>query len=224
MAEGDGNGEPVLPAGTFSAWLTEVQGAIRDRQTSDVPCGGCTACCMSSQFVHIEPDEVDTLSHIPAELLFPAPRLPRGQVLLGYDERGHCPMLIDNGCSIYEHRPRACRTYDCRVFPAAGIRVVDDKQLISQRVQRWQFDFPTEADRMQHEAVRAAATFLDEHTEIFPDSSVPLNATQRAVLAIDVHDAFLLREEETSHMTVVDPNVDAVRVDVKRRTQARRRT
>ena len=26
---------------------------------------GCTACCTSSQFVHIGPDEVDTLAHIP---------------------------------------------------------------------------------------------------------------------------------------------------------------
>lgn len=198
MTAGDGNGGPVLPAGNFSAWLTEAQGAIRERQTSHVPCDGCIACCTSSRFVPIEPDEVGALSHIPADLLFPAPRMPRDHVLLGYDERGHCPMLIDNGCSIYEHRPRTCRTYDCRVFPAAGIRVVDDQQLISQRVQRSQFDFPTEGDRIQHEAVRAAATFLDEHAEVFPDSSVPLNATQRAVLAIDVHDAFLLHAEETS--------------------------
>ena len=27
-------------------------------------------------------------------------------------------MLAEDGCSIYAHRPRACRTYDCRVFPA----------------------------------------------------------------------------------------------------------
>ena len=38
---------------------------------SDVPCNGCTACCRSSQFVHVGPDEADTLAHIPAELLFP---------------------------------------------------------------------------------------------------------------------------------------------------------
>jgi Fe-S-cluster containining protein len=30
-------------------------------------------------------------------------------------------MLIDNRCSIYPHRPRTCGTYDCRVFPAAGL-------------------------------------------------------------------------------------------------------
>ena len=126
-AQGD---EPDLPAGDFSSWITDVQAAIRGERAADVPCRGCTACCRSSQFVHIGPDETDTLSHIPAELLFPAPRLPRGHVLLGYDERGHCPMLVDDQCSIYEHRPVTCRAYDCRVFPATGV-AVDDKPLIA---------------------------------------------------------------------------------------------
>ena len=74
-------------------WLAGMERALRGEQASDVPCDGCTACCTSSQFVHIGPDETDTLAHIPAALLFPAPRLPDGHVLLGYDEHGHCPML-----------------------------------------------------------------------------------------------------------------------------------
>jgi hypothetical protein len=56
-----------------------------------VACGGCTACCTSYQFGHIGPEETDTLAHIPADLLFPASRLPRGHMLLGYDERGTAP-------------------------------------------------------------------------------------------------------------------------------------
>ncbi|HET7720760.1 MAG TPA: YkgJ family cysteine cluster protein, partial [Acidimicrobiales bacterium] len=102
----------TLPAGRFSTWLVRIG--------VDVPCGTCTACCTSSQFVHIGPDERDTLSRIPKALLFPAPGQPKGHVVMGYDERGHCPMFVDGACSIYEHRPRTCRTYDCRVFPAAG--------------------------------------------------------------------------------------------------------
>ncbi len=125
-----------LDAGPFSPWLNEVLGAIRGEHGSDVPCNGCTACCTSSQFIHIEPDEDDTLSCIPPELLFPAPRLPRGHVLLGYDEHGHCPMLVDDHCSIYEHRPRTCRTYDCRIFPAAGLTIDEsDKVLINRQAQ-----------------------------------------------------------------------------------------
>jgi uncharacterized protein len=183
-----------LPAGDFSSWMVEIQGALRGERGSDVPCGTCTACCTSSQFVHVGPEETDTLAHIPSELLFPAPGAPRGHVLLGYDERGHCPMLIDNECSIYEHRPRACRTYDCRVFPAAGLVPEGaEKARIARQVRRWRFGYPDPTDREQHAAVRAAASSLREHPELFRDGIAPTNTTQLAVRAIEVHDAFLER-------------------------------
>jgi len=190
-------GEPVDPtealaAGDFSTWLADVQGALRGDRDSDVPCGTCTACCTSSQFVHIAPDETDTLAHIPKALLFPAPRLPRGHVLMGYDEHGHCPMLIDGACSIYAHRPRTCRTYDCRVFPATGLDVDDDpaKAAIAERSSHWRFDHPGADDIVLHDAVRAAAAFLVDHPEVHADSSSP-PPTQLAVMAIEVHDAFV---------------------------------
>src|SRR5688572_7337692 len=112
--------EHEISAGGFSTWGDVT---IRSHATGDgvdVPCGGCTACCRSSYFVHIEPDETATLRRIPKALLFPAPGQPRGHVVLGYDERGQCPMLVDDRCSIYEDRPRTCRQFDCRVFVAAG--------------------------------------------------------------------------------------------------------
>jgi Fe-S-cluster containining protein len=134
MSDGNVGGDADLPAGEFSSWVDDIEVAIRDRRTSAVPCDGCTACCTSSQFVHIRADETDTLAHIPAALLFPAPGLPPGCRLLGYDERGHCPMLVDGRCSIYEHRPAACRTYDCRVFPAADVEAGDGDQADPQAV------------------------------------------------------------------------------------------
>jgi len=195
MTDRDALSLPDLAAGDFSSWLDDMQAALRGQRDAQVPCGTCTACCTSSQFVHVEPDETDTLAHIPAELLFPAPRMPRGHVLLGYDERGHCPMLIDNQCSIYDHRPRTCRTYDCRVFPAAGLGVDDDdKALIAERIRHWRFSFPTPEDRDRHDAVRAAARYIEEHAESLPDGRVPVNTTQQAVLAIEMHDAFLRRD------------------------------
>ena len=74
-------------------------------------------------FIHIQPEETQTLQRIPRALLFPAPGLPKGHVLMGYCDKGQCPMLVDNQCSIYEHRPQTCRDYDCRVFAATGISV-----------------------------------------------------------------------------------------------------
>ena len=189
MAEARASIDRILAAGDFSSWLEDMQAAIRGERAADVPCGGCTACCTASQFVHIGPDETDTLAHIPVELLFPAPRLPAGHVVLGYDERGHCPMLVDNKCSIYDHRPRTCRTYDCRVFAATGVEVDHAHDLIAQQVRRWKFAFPTATDQADHDAVRSAARYLDER--VAPTASESMTPTQRAVRAVETHAGFL---------------------------------
>ena len=121
---------------------------------SDVPCDGCTACCESSQFVLVEPDEHDARSLIPAELLFPAPGAPKGYSVLPYDEHGRCPMLGERGCLIYEHRPRTCRAYDCRVLAAAGVDPGPSKPAIAARVRRW--DFTLDGGRRRELARRGA--------------------------------------------------------------------
>ena len=215
---GEANDEPDLDAGEFSPWLEEMRAALRGERDADVPCDGCTACCTSSQFVHISPDETDTLAHVPPELLFPAPRLPRGHVLLGYDERGHCPMLVDGACSIYEHRPRTCRTYDCRIFPATGVAVGgDDKVLIGRRTQRWKFAVATRTDRTRRDAVRAAAAFLSDRTDMLPAGTRPTNPTQLAVLAVEMHDVFLRHDDETGEATVFEPSPEFVLSELERR-------
>lgn len=187
------------------------EGALRDGGPSDVPCGSCTGCCRSSQFVHIGPDETDTLDHVPSELLFPAPRMPAGHVLLGYDAEGRCPMLVDDGCSIYEHRPRTCRTYDCRVFAATGIEVGPDKALIEAQVGRWRFEHPGTGDLVLHDAVRAAAEFLAGNRELAADGLVPTSPTQLAVLAVELHGAFV-GGADTGEPMAVEPGIDEVRV------------
>jgi uncharacterized protein len=209
-----------LDAGDFSAWLGSVLGAIRDREPSAVPCAGCTACCTSSQFVHIEPDEVDVLAHIPAALLFPAPGRPHGHVLLGFDERGHCPMLVEGGCSIYEHRPRTCRSYDCRVFAASGIEPGEAQVAIARRARRWRFRAPDADARAELAAVESAGRTLDERRTGLGPTPVPADPTQLAVLAVDVSGVFLERDEAGA-LTVVDPGLDVLADAVAR---ARRRT
>lgn len=161
----------TLDAGDFATWFDDVRGAMRGERDAAVPCDGCTACCRSSQFVHIAPDETSTLAAVPAALRFPAPGLPPGHVVLGHDERGHCPMLVDDRCSIYAVRPRACRTYDCRVFPASGVEA--DAPAIATRAGRWRFTFDARGRRL-HAAVRAAAAA----------DATGANATGRAVRAI----------------------------------------
>ncbi len=181
-----------LAAGDFSAWRADVRAALRGERSSDVPCGDCTACCTSSQFVHIGPEETGTLSRIPPALLFPAPGRPGGHVVLGFDERGHCPMLVDDRCSIYEDRPRTCRTYDCRVLAAAGLSPEDEgKPLIAQQVRRWRFDLPAAADRDQQAAVHAATAYLRQRPECLSDTAAPTSSHDVAMAAIKVHRLFL---------------------------------
>jgi uncharacterized protein len=153
--------------------------ALRGARDADVACDGCTACCTASQFVHVEPDEVDARAHIPSALLFPAPGLPPGHLLMGYDEHGHCPMLVDDRCSVSEHRPRPCRTYDCRVFPATGLVPDGDaKVLIAARAARWRFTYATAADRRRHDALRtAAASLLEEHADV-PTTALAVRAVE----------------------------------------------
>jgi hypothetical protein len=80
-----------LPAGRFSSWLHRIRSAHLKETGIDMPCGECNACCRSSYFIHIKPEETKTLARIPKKLLFPAPGLAKGNVLLGYDEHGRCP-------------------------------------------------------------------------------------------------------------------------------------
>jgi Fe-S-cluster containining protein len=163
------------PAGEFTAWLGELAAALGGEGDTDVACGSCVACCSSGQFVHIGPDEADALAHIPADLLFPAPRMPKGNVLLGYDQHGRCPMLGEHGCTIYAHRPRTCRTYDCRVFPATGLLPDEpEKAAIAARAAEWEFTHADATSVTQHEQLRAIAAGLP--------SGVP--ATPRAVEAV----------------------------------------
>ena len=205
-----------LPAGSFSSWLRRTRSALIKENGVDVPCGECNVCCRSSYFIHIKPEETQTLSRINRKLLFPAPGLSKGNVLLGYFEGGCCPMLMDDRCSIYGHRPLTCRSYDCRIFTAAGIAAgEDDKALITQRVQRWKFSYPTERDRDQHRAVQAAAVFLREHTECFPEGAVPRNPAQLAILAIKVYDVFLKYGSAYSKTGRVYSDVEAAKAVMK---------
>lgn len=174
-------------AGDFHGWVTRLQAVVTQGLTSDVPCGSCTACCRSAQFIHIEPDETDALAAIPRELLFPAPGRPAGHVLLGYDQDGRCPMLVDDACTIYDHRPRTCRMYDCRVFPATGLSpAADGKPDIAATAAEWTFTID-DAGTRDRAALQSAVRFLTANAEAIGGFA---SATHLAVAAIRVYDLF----------------------------------
>ena len=210
----------AIHGGTVEAWLDAVLPGQRDHPSaqpsatemaSTVPCGTCTACCRSRYFIHVHHDEV-AVEHIPSELLFPAPGRSN-QWVMGFDERGHCPMLGEQdsstqqtsgetryACSIYAHRPQTCRDFDCRIFPITGTQPEEpETQLIRARTQRWQMHPPEPGSRAATLALGAynAARFLTEHGHHI-GAMAPQTSTQRAVLAVQL--APIFRDQIIPHL------------------------
>jgi Fe-S-cluster containining protein len=180
-----------LPAGNFSEWLRAMRSALAGHGGMDVACGDCVGCCTSSYYIKVRPHETAALAAIDAQFLAPAPGSD-GSRLMGYHANGHCPMFDGTGCSIYRDRPETCRTYDCRVFTAAGMRAGgDEKSVINTRVASWRFEYPTETDRREQRAVLAAANFLRQHPVRFPGGHVPSRASDIAVLAVKTYTVFM---------------------------------
>ncbi len=192
--------ETELDAGDFGSWLNQTRYAQLKSIGSEVPCGSCVACCTGSYFIPIAPDEERTLSRIPKELLFRAPGLPPGHLLMGYTEEGHCPMFQNSRCSIYEDRPRTCREYDCRILTAAGSEDSEHESIAAQ-ARRWKFQFSSEQDRKAFGAAHRAMKFLTEQESAFPPGIVPRLPRQKALLAVLLCDLFLEESFEPREMT-----------------------
>jgi Fe-S-cluster containining protein len=215
-----GSDEPVtdgVDAGPLAPWLRGMVAALDGDADAAVPCGPCTACCTSAQFVHIGPDEHETLARVPAALRFPAPGLPAGHVVMGYDERGHCAMFVAGRCSIYEDRPRTCRTYDCRVFTAADVEPDEDAHpAIAAQARRWRFAVRDESDRVARDAVRAAAAYVRTHADALDATAAAARPARLAVLAVEIHDAFVHPRGDGTPAVEPAPDPAAVRRAVDR--------
>jgi uncharacterized protein len=189
----DPSGAPTpVSAGKFSEWLHVTESSLRSgKGSAHVPCGACKGCCRSSMFIHIKPEETQTIQRIPRVLLFPAPGLPKGHMLMGYSDKGHCPMLVDDQCSIYEHRPQTCRDYDCRIFAATGVPINQQTQAeIADRVKAWVFQYESDDSREEHRMLKDAADFLQRNQDLFPPGSLPSYPVQLSALAVRIYRLF----------------------------------
>ncbi|MCR9259947.1 MAG: YkgJ family cysteine cluster protein [Pseudomonadaceae bacterium] len=183
-----------IEAGDFGHWLKVTLAA----EAANVPCGECNACCRASYFIHITDNEYKTREHVPRELIFPAPGSGGKQWVMGFDETGSCPMLKQNSCSIYAHRPRTCRDFDCRVFAAAGISASqpgagDAKAEVDQQVLRWRFSYKTGNDKRKHTAIKAAAAFIRENQQQL-GAQAPATPTALALASLHIYELFLTEE------------------------------
>ncbi len=186
-----------LNAGEFAVWLNEFIQTMRGDGKGSVPCGDCVGCCTSSKFVLVRPSDTVAVRNIPKEILFQAPGLPKGYYLMGYDEKGHCPMFKSDRCSIYKFRPETCKQYDCRVMAASGISLEDETTYITNRVRSWKFQYSTDESKKLSKAVKLSGIFLFEFRDDFPENFIPLLNSQLSVLAIRVHTVFIGHTNES---------------------------
>jgi len=182
--------DAALPAGGFSHWLRAMRASLAGGAGMDVACGDCVGCCTSSYYIKVRAHETQALARI-GERHLEADVIPDGSRLMGFRDNGHCHMFVNGGCSIYSDRPETCRTYDCRVYAAAGIQAGDGRQVIDARIARWRFEYHDELDRNEHRAVRAAAQYLRQHPVRFPNGRIPSRPAEIAVLAVKTYPVFL---------------------------------
>lgn len=182
----------TIAAGHFGAWLEQARASLRGAAGTNVPCGDCVGCCVSSYYIPLRAEDTHARALIPDDMLVEAAGPPPGRLMIGYHADGTCPMLAAGKCRIYAQRPQTCRDYDCRIFAAAGIDAGGpDKIVINTRVRAWRFTYETESERRAHAAITAAATFIREQRAHFPGGRAPTTPTGIAVLAIKAHGVFL---------------------------------
>src|SRR5262249_9109472 len=99
---------PLFPKGRFS-----MRSAMSDRRAlpriEPTPATGCVDCRVPCcRFLEVPLDEDEAGSGT-----YGFTRARAGVAVLVRDDRTGCVYLRDGRCSIYERRPRVCRTFDC---------------------------------------------------------------------------------------------------------------
>lgn len=110
-----------------------------------VPCNGCRECCWYKRIdVYPEKERAEDLMHLAIE------HDDQGYFLRKRAD-GACNHLGEHGCSVYAHRPRACRAYDCRIFALIGAR---DSFPNGHSSPAWEFPQESKEDRVFTTALR----------------------------------------------------------------------
>jgi Fe-S-cluster containining protein len=165
-----------------------MRAVLKGEQHADVPCAGCVGCCVSSYAIALRPADKAALAVVPARHL----RLTvnGGLAQMGYRDDGSCPMLEAGRCTIYANRPQTCRDYDCRIYAATGLVPDGHRPVIAERVREWRFEFASQQEASQHEALCRAARFIRTTAALLPPALKADSAAAVAVLAVKVWPLF----------------------------------
>jgi len=204
-------GDPVEFIASFKA--TAAAQERGERPVANVPCDGCTACCYFSK-VEFDPqaERAEDLAHLDFV------EEVDNKVRLRKREDGACIHLGEKGCTVYEHRPRPCRFYDCRVAALVGMVDTFDGDRHSPF---WIFDPHTPKSRAFQEAFRtlgmlhrhrasesgesrttsATLKFAFEHVDKFASAIEELLKLppEQAVKALGFDPGKMTKEEHVTH-------------------------
>lgn len=183
-----------------------MRAVLRGERDSDVPCGSCIGCCVSSYRIPLRPSDVVAREEVPEQWLLGATP-PGEQWLMGFREDGSCPFMQERCCTIYADRPQTCRDYDCRIYAAAGLLPAGERPLIYERVRDWEFRLESDQERRDAVAVRRAAQFISAHHGLFPEAMRAQSPTAAAVLAVKAYPLFAKEA-----VPVADPEGLALRI------------
>jgi uncharacterized protein len=110
--------QPVRSALSAGRFVLERAGDVADAK---VPCGPCRLCCYGEKVVVLtaygeRPEDYDVVPMAGGKL--------NGEqaFVLRQHEDGACVYLGPDGCTIYERRPKICRTFDCGGLYASRTR------------------------------------------------------------------------------------------------------
>jgi hypothetical protein len=121
-----------------------------DREAA-VPCQGCNQCCYHAR-VDVYPDKERPENLAQLDVV---PHADGNGFVLAKRDDGACVHLGSGGeCTVYQHRPQACRLYDCRAFSVIGLV---DTFNGGRNSPAWVFDTRTADERVMDLALRLAA-------------------------------------------------------------------
>lgn len=114
--------ERLKSAGLVRAEMLGLR-PVADMLMAPINCDGCTACCCVD-WVELHPE--DESSQYQTTLV-------DGKSVLQHAEDGRC-IYLKEGCTIYDHRPLECRTFNCTTAVRLGIPV--DRTIVEAALKR----------------------------------------------------------------------------------------
>lgn len=97
------------------------------------------------------------------------------------NEDGACSLLIDDRCSIYERRPKACKLYDCRLRNVIGASPAND-EIMREAFLQWA---PPRIETVEDRYASIALVMAFRHRSRKADGAAVVNAVQTYRLYLD---------------------------------------